>query len=244
LRLLENGRSEDRERLKELERTKEDQEAWTLARPKLQNKLVELAAEVKELRKLAREHESERDGFEKRLEEVNDQLELAALDKETAEEKLEQAVIDLESEKERKAELQVELEVLKSEEARIVSQATAGQTTEEGENSTQDPATQSLAFVQLAKQNDRLKEALVRLRDISVENEGESKRRITDLEKELDLTSDLQEEYEQATSQLEKAEEMVENLKLQLDDAMGAEDMLEHLTERNLTLSEVRQILA
>ena len=33
---------------------------------------------------------------------------------------------------------------------------------------------------------------------------------------------------------------MVENLKLQLDDAMGAEDMLEHLTERNLTLSEVR----
>lgn len=32
---------------------------------------------------------------------------------------------------------------------------------------------------------------------------------------------------------------MVENLKLQLDDAMGAEDMLEHLTERNLTLSEV-----
>lgn len=31
---------------------------------------------------------------------------------------------------------------------------------------------------------------------------------------------------------------MVENLKIQLDDAMGAEDMLEHLTERNLTLSE------
>lgn len=38
--------------------------------------------------------------------------------------------------------------------------------------------------------------------------------------------------------QLEAAEALVENLKLQLDDAMGAEDMLEHLTERNLSLSE------
>lgn len=38
--------------------------------------------------------------------------------------------------------------------------------------------------------------------------------------------------------QLEQVEGMAENLKLQLDDAMGAEDMLEHLTERNLTLSE------
>ena len=30
----------------------------------------------------------------------------------------------------------------------------------------------------------------------------------------------------------------MENLKLQLEDAMGAEDMLQHITERNLTLSE------
>lgn len=50
----------------------------------------------------------------------------------------------------------------------------------------------SLAFIQLAKQNERLKEALVRLRDMSTENEHEYKRRIADLEKELDLTSDLQ----------------------------------------------------
>lgn len=39
--------------------------------------------------------------------------------------------------------------------------------------------------------------------------------------------------------ELERAEEQLEDLKAQLDDAMGAEDMLEQLTERNLTLSEV-----
>jgi dynactin 1 len=31
----------------------------------------------------------------------------------------------------------------------------------------------------------------------------------------------------------------VEDLKLQLDDALGAEDLLEQLTERNLQMSEV-----
>lgn len=50
----------------------------------------------------------------------------------------------------------------------------------------------SLAFIQLEKQNDRLKDALVRLRDLTHETEAENKHRIADLEKELDLTSDLQ----------------------------------------------------
>jgi dynactin 1 len=44
-------------------------------------------------------------------------------------------------------------------------------------------------------------------------------------------------------TRLEGAETQLEDLKLQLDDAMGAEDMLEQLTERNLTLTEVRSDL-
>ncbi len=35
------------------------------------------------------------------------------------------------------------------------------------------------------------------------------------------------------------AEAQVEGLKLQLDDALGAEDMLDQLTERNLQMGEV-----
>jgi len=38
---------------------------------------------------------------------------------------------------------------------------------------------------------------------------------------------------------LQNAEQQVEDLKLQLDDALGAEEMLVPLTERNLTPSEV-----
>lgn len=46
------------------------------------------------------------------------------------------------------------------------------------------------------------------------------------------------EEYDQAMNRVEESETRIEDLKLQLDDALGAEDMLEQLTERNLTLTE------
>jgi dynactin 1 len=46
--------------------------------------------------------------------------------------------------------------------------------------------------------------------------------------------------YELAEAKLANAEAQIEDLKVQLDDALGAEDMLEQLTERNLQMGEVR----
>ena len=43
---------------------------------------------------------------------------------------------------------------------------------------------------------------------------------------------------------LSNAETQIEDLKLQLDDALGAEEMLVQLTERNLMLGEVSQVYA
>lgn len=45
--------------------------------------------------------------------------------------------------------------------------------------------------------------------------------------------------YDEASIRLTNAETQIEDLKLQLDDALGAEDMLVQLTERNLMLGEV-----
>jgi dynactin 1 len=102
------------------------------------------------------------------------------------------------------------------------------------------------------------------MRDLSQEAEQASRKRITDLEQELDLSAELQGEsfsnvqgcfrrpytdfalfswpgeYSVLLSQLETAENQVEELKQQLDASMGVEDMLEQLTERNLTLNEVK----
>ena len=51
---------------------------------------------------------------------------------------------------------------------------------------------QSLAFIQLEKQNERLKEALIRLRDITQETEQEHRRRISEMEKDLAGLDSLQ----------------------------------------------------
>jgi dynactin 1 len=80
----------------------------------------------------------------------------------------------------------------------------------------------------------------VRLRDVSTEAEREHKTNISELERELTSQEELTSQLELAEAKLANAEAQVEDLKLQLDDALGAEDMLEQLTDRNLQLSEVR----
>ena len=46
-------------------------------------------------------------------------------------------------------------------------------------------------------------------------------------------------QHDEALFKLTNAEVQVEELKMQLDDALGAEEMLVQLTERNLMLGEV-----
>ena len=53
------------------------------------------------------------------------------------------------------------------------------------------------------------------------------------------LTLSFVDSHESVLIMLQNAEQQVEDLKIQLDDALGAEEMLVQLTERNLMLSEV-----
>lgn len=67
--------------------------------------------------------------------------------------------------------------------------------------------------------------------------------RITDA-LEADVADALAALFDNNMVELERAEAQIEDLKAQLDDALGAEDMLEQLTERNLNLSEVSRDLS
>ena len=60
-------------------------------------------------------------------------------------------------------------------------------------------AKSTLAYIQLEKQNERLKEALVRLRDVSQETEQDQRRRIAEMEKDLMTVDDLQGQSTAAT---------------------------------------------
>ena len=99
---------------------------------------------------------TERDQLEAKIEDLTEQLEISLLDKELAEEKFEVADSASEVLKERVAELEVEIDVLREDNQRMEGEGEDALRAEGGD------ARSSLAFIQLEKQNDRLKDALLR----------------------------------------------------------------------------------
>ncbi|EIN14288.1 dynactin [Punctularia strigosozonata HHB-11173 SS5] len=226
IRVLEAHRTDDARRVRELETRLSEAESFVALRPKLQAKLQAQQTELIEARRALADARGASESADARMLDVQEQLEMATLDKEMAEERAEAAEIELEEVKERLAMAEVELDVLKEEREL------------DGDAGPADGGKSTLAYIQLEKQNERLKEALVRLRDMSQETEQEQRRRIAEMEKDIMSIDDLQGQYETTLGRLANAEAQVEDLKLQLDDAMGAEEMLVQLTERNLLYSE------
>ncbi|KAI0030979.1 dynactin [Vararia minispora EC-137] len=225
VRVLEAHRSDDARHIRELETRLTEAESFVALRPKLQAKLTTQQTELIAARRELADAQQLAELAEGRILDAHEQLEMAALDKEVAEERAEAVEAELEEVKERLAVVEVELNVLKEGER-------------DGEDGVDPAVAGSLAYIQLEKQNARLKEALVRLRDITSETELEQRRRIQDMEKDVMHLDDMQNELESTYIKLTNADQQIEDLKVQLDDALGAEEMLVQLTERNLMLGE------
>nr|GAT55786.1 predicted protein [Mycena chlorophos] len=232
IRVLEAKRADDSRHVRELETRLADAETFVSVKPKLTAKLNSMQTELIATRRELADAQQIAELAEGRILDTQEQLEMTMLDKEVAEERAEAAEAELEDVKERLAIVEVELEVLKE-----------GEGEDEGGGG-EDPdrsmvkGKDSLAYVQLEKQNERLKEALLRLRDMTQETDHEQRRRIAEMERDVAGTEELQSKYETTEIKLANAEIQIEDLKMQLDDALGAEEMLVQLTERNLMLGE------
>lgn len=151
--MLEAHRADDARHVRELEVKLSEAESFVALRPKLQAKLTSQQTELIAARRELADAQQLSELSESRMLDVQEQLEMAMLDKEVAEERAEQAEAELEELKEKLAIVEVELDVMKEKEQN------EGLEVEEGA----DPqVTGSLAYIQLEKQNVRLKEALVR----------------------------------------------------------------------------------
>ncbi|KII94229.1 hypothetical protein PLICRDRAFT_100409 [Plicaturopsis crispa FD-325 SS-3] len=226
IRVLEVHRADDARHIRELETRLSEAESFVALRPKLQAKLSSQQTELIATRRELADAQQLSELAESRILDAQEQLEMAMLDKEVAEERAEIAEAELEDVKERLAIVEVELDVMKEE------LQDGGGEMGEGRGKT------SLEYTQLEKHNERLKEALIRLRDMSQETEHEQRKRIAEMERDLAAVADLQAQYDSAVIKSANAEVQIEDLKLQLDDALGAEEMLVQLTERNLMLGE------
>jgi len=95
--------------------------------------------------------------------------------------------------------------------------------------------------VVLRAQVQRLTDALMKLKDLSVMEKKESEKTIKQLERENNTIPALEEKIDKLKADLKQAHEKIDNLKEQLDVALEAESMVEELSEQKIELEEVLQ---
>ncbi|MCJ1309043.1 hypothetical protein MMC25_002698 [Agyrium rufum] len=224
-RILERKRVEDRERLKHLETLQAERDKFEGIIQKIQAKLQPQQKEIAELKRQLREAEQRAEIDESNQAENETVMEMATLDREMAEETAESLKTELDAIRQKYEELELEVEILREENAEL------GQ-----EMSPEEMASQG--WLQMEKSNEKLKEALMRLRDVTQETEVGLKQEIRELEVEVKDFSHTKAQFEANREKLLQSEAVVEDLRQQLDTALGAEDLIEDLTEKNQSLVE------
>ncbi|KAK8862186.1 dynactin 1 [Apiospora arundinis] len=240
LKVLERKRLEDREKLKELERIQEQHDKFANINKKIEGKFQTTAQENASLRKQLKEAEDRLGSIETLQAEHDSIMELATLDREMAQEEAEVFKAELDALKLKAEELELDNEILRDEKA-------------EYEKGTSPEDRQSTNWVQLERQNERLKEALIRFRDLKEEEDEKSKELLKSLQRDLTDYEAIREQYDICKEKLVEAEMRVEDLKEQLDNADAAEEMIEklssdlftqgeHVKELNATIEELEEL--
>ncbi|XP_076144781.1 dynactin subunit 1a isoform X2 [Alosa pseudoharengus] len=227
LETLKLKRQEDKAKLKELEKHKIQLEQLQEWKNKMQEQQNELQKQLKEAKKEARDALEAKDRYMEEMADTADAIEMATLDKEMAEERAESLQAEVEGLKEKVDELTMDLEILKH----------------EIEEKGSDGAASSYHVKQLEEQNSRLKDALVRMRDLSASEKQEHVKLQKQMEKKNTELDTLRTHKDKLVEEMKHAEATIDELKEQVDAALGAEEMVETLTERNLDLEEkVREL--
>ncbi|EEQ30676.1 hypothetical protein McanMca71_000633 [Microsporum canis] len=224
LKIMEKKRGEDREKLKMVETYRAERDKFETIIQKLREKYQPQQQEITTLRKQLKEAEYRVEEVERLQAEHESILEMAALDREMAEEVAESIKAEYEALKFRTEELELEVEVLREENDQL------GQVMSPEEKSSQ-------GWLQMERTNERLREALIRLRDMTQQQEADLRDQVKELEEELKDYNNLKAQYESTKEKLLESEANMEDLKQQVE-ALGAEEMIEELTEKNMQYQE------
>ncbi|VDN51511.1 unnamed protein product [Dracunculus medinensis] len=223
LESLRIKRKEDHAKMMEFERNRIQLEALLEYKAKMTDAHTALQRKLQEKEKELKDTLEARQDYQADMSDIEEQLELVTLDKEMAEEKVEMLQAEIDAQKERIEELEMELEILKTEMEQAGGNAVEGN---------------SIQMKQMEQQNEKLREALVKMRDItnqSLLDKQEMSRETENLKEEL---AELVKLCEKLKKDAENTEQMNVELKEQVDAAMGSEQMIEKLTEKNLDMEE------
>ncbi|KAL8667370.1 MAG: hypothetical protein Q9168_007262 [Polycauliona sp. 1 TL-2023] len=225
VRVLEKKRMADRDKLKTLERVQSERDRFEGIIQKLQSKYQPQQQELSELKKQIQDTYARMEGFEKQQAENDTVVEVATLDREMAEETAEKLQNELDVLKKDHEEIKLEVEVLREENHELGKEMSPEEKTSQG-------------WLQMERSNERLREALMRLRDVTQEQETELREQIAELEADLHQLKGAKEHQAQTQTALTESESTVAEIRQQLEVALGAEDMIEELTDKNLALHD------
>ena len=225
IRQLERKRQEDRELKKSLDKVQEDRDRYQGIIEKLQKKYQPQQQEIAELKKQLTEAESKGQSVEEIQAEHESIMEMALLDKEMAEETAEGLKAELDALRANQEELELEVEVLREENTEFSKEMSPEERTSAG-------------WLQMENENDRLRDALLRLRDLTQDREGELKEQVRELEAQVKEFEAFRKQFDDAKEKLLTSEAIADDLRQQLEAALGAEEMIEELTERNMSMQE------
>ena len=227
LETLRIKRAEDKTKLKEFEKVKIQLQQLQEYKIKAQDLHKDTQTQLQSAKKEAKDVQEAFDAYKDDMTDLSETVEIATLDKEMAEEKAEGLQQEVENLKEKVEELTVDLEILRNE---ISEKGTDG-------------VASDYQVKQLEQQNERLRDALVKMRDLSNQEKNDATRKNKqneDITKELMMLKKDKEKLQTEVAGLQT--EMID-LKDQVDAALGSEEMVENLTERNLKLEDRIQTL-
>ena len=225
LKLMEKKRIEDREKLKALDRIQGERDKFEGIIQKLQAKYQPQQQEISDLRKQIKDAEAKTEGFEAQAAEHDTVVEMATLDREMAEETAESLKTELDALRQKQEELELEVEILREENSELGKEMSPEEKTSQG-------------WLQIERSNERLREALMRLRDVTQEQEADLRQQIRELETDMQEFGNIKAQYEKTQEKVGELNATIDDIRQQLDTALGAEEMIEELTEKNMELCE------
>ncbi|XGW31282.1 hypothetical protein V3C99_009885 [Haemonchus contortus] len=231
LETLRLKRKEDHGKLVDYERSKIQLQALMELKSKMADQLLDLQRQLQEARKEALESREWKEANQDELSSAAEQLEMATIDKEMAEERAEALQAELDSLKLRNEELEADLEILREEMA-----GGGGGVISEGN---------SVQLKQLELQNERLKEALIKLRDINAAAQAEKQAAVREAEVLRTENVELVRAAEIARKTALDSDMRIHDYQEQIEAAMGAEEMVMNLANKNMEMeTQIRQLEA
>ena len=212
IRTMERKLKENSEKMRSFDSVKVERDKFENVVQALQRKLQTSQQDIVDLRERCQAAEMRVVQVDSRDGEHESAMEMAALDKEMAEERADSMEAGLEALKIRHEELELEAEILREENQELGSVM-----------SPEEKA--SAGWVQMEREKERLKQALITLRDMAHQTEADLKSHVKELEFQVQDFNELSTKFQDTTERLSKAEATNTHLMEQLEAVESNDDI-------------------